>query len=123
MATDHRIVSSHIRLSLRANKTRKSNRKNFEWSELRNKSALRSSFVIKVQNRFEALQNKSLLPTANSIYSNFEIACKEIATETISLKPKKKRRIPWENLNIRNKRKILHDAAQQKDNNPTIENI
>ena len=29
----------------------------------------------------------------------------------------------WENLNIRNKRKILHEAAQQKDNNPTIENI
>ena len=112
VATDHRIVSAHIRLSLRANKTRKSNRKNFKWSELRNNSALRSSFVIKVQNRFEALQNTSLLPTANSIYSNFEIACKEIAAETIPLKPKTKRRIPWENLNIRNKRKILHEAAQ-----------
>ena len=84
---------------------------------------MRSSFVIKVQNRFEALQNKSLFHTANSIYSNFEIACKEIAVETIPLKPKTKRRIPWENLNIRNKCKILHEAAQQKDNNPTIENI
>ena len=122
VATDHRIVSAHIRLSLRVNKTRKSNRKNFERSELRNNSALRSSFVIKVQNRFEALQT-SILPTANSICSNFEIACKEIAAETIPLKPKTKRRIPWENLNIRNKRKILHEAAQQKDNNPTIENI
>ena len=71
VASDHRIVSAHIRLSPRANKTRKSNRKNFEWSELRNNSALRSSFVIKVQNRFEALQNTSLLPTANSIFSNF----------------------------------------------------
>ena len=110
-------------MSLRANKTRKSNRKNFEWSELRNNSALRSSFVIKVQNRFEALQNTSFLPTANSIYSNFEIACKEIAAEIIPLKPKTKRRIPWENLNIKNKRTILHEAAQQKDNNPTIEHM
>ena len=123
VATDHRIVSAYIRLSLRANKRRKSNRKNFEWSELRNNSTLRSPFVIKVQNRFEALQNTSLLPTANSIYTNFEISCKEIAAETIPLKPKTKRRIPWENLNIRNKRKILHEATQQKDNNPTIENI
>ena len=70
-----------------------------------------------------SLQNTSLLPTVNTIYSHFEIACKEIAAETIPLKHKTKRRIPWENLNIRNKRKILHEAAQQKDNNPTIENI
>ena len=90
VATDHRIVSAHIRLRLRANNTRKSNRKKFELSELRNNSALRSSFVIKVQNRFEALQNTSLLPTAKSIYSNFEINCKEISAETIPLKPKKK---------------------------------
>ena len=38
-----------------------------------------------------SLQNTSLLPTANSIYSHFEIACKEIAAETISLKHKKKK--------------------------------
>ena len=39
------------------------------------------------------IYNTSLLATAYSLYSNFEIACKVIAADTIPQKPKTKRKI------------------------------
>ena len=45
-------------------------------------------------------------------YNHFELACKEIAADTIPLKPKIKKRTPWETEEICQKRKHLHEAAQ-----------
>ena len=39
------------------------------------------------------------------------------------LKPKLKKRIPWETIDICNKRKKLQEIAQQRDSYPTMENI
>ena len=57
------------------------------------------------------------------IYTYFEKTCKDAANKVIPLKPKLKKRIPWEIEQICQKRDILHKAAQLKESSPTQMNI
>ena len=68
--------------------------------------------ITRVKNRFAALQDTTLTNSAKTKYNHFELACKEIAADTIPLKPKIKKRTPWETEEICQKRKHLHEAAQ-----------
>ena len=70
VASDHRIVSAQIRLTLRANK--KTNNKPYDWSSLKN-------------SRFEVFQSNSSTLTAYTSYKHFKIACKKIAKNIIPL--------------------------------------
>ena len=123
VASDHRIVTAKIRLSLRANKKKRNNNIPYDWSTLKDDSDLRNTFIIRVNNRFTALQDKSQTRNADTTYSNFETAIKETAFDTIPLKPKIKKHTPWENREIYEKREQLHKAANVKQSNPSPENI
>ena len=57
VASDHRIVTANIQLSLRANKNKSSRIKPYDWSNLKNIADIRNKFIIEVKNRFEDLQN------------------------------------------------------------------
>ena len=123
IASDHRIVSAQIKLSLRANKKKTSKNKPYEWSCLKKNTEIRKSFITKIKNRFEILLNTSSTKTADSTFAHFETSCKEIAKEIIPLKPKLKKRLPWETLEISNKRTILQETAEKRNSHPTMENI
>ena len=123
IASDHRIVSAQIKLSLRVNKKKTSKNKTYDWSCLKNNTEIRKSFITKVKNRFEILLNTSSTKTADSTFAHFETSRKEIDKEIIPLKPKLKKRIPWETLEIFNKRTILQETAEKRNSHPTMENI
>ena len=123
VASDHRIVTAKIRLSLRANKKKRNNNIPYDWPTLKDDSDLRNTFIIRVNNRFTALQDKSQTRNADTTYSNFETAIKETAFDTIPLKPKVKKHTPWENREICEKREQLHKAANVKQSNLSLENI
>ena len=94
VASNHRIVTAKIRFSLRANKKKRNNNIPYDWSTLKDDSDLRNTFIMRVNNRFTALQDKSQTRDADTTYSNFETAIKETAFDTIPLKPKVKKHTP-----------------------------
>ena len=61
--------------------------------------------------------------SASTRYTYFEKSCKDAANKVIPLKPKLKKRIPWETDKICQKRDIPHKAAQLKDSSTTQMNI
>ena len=111
-ASDHRIVSTQIRLSLRANKKISSNVAPYDWSTLKINPKIHETFVIQLNNRFASLQESVSAPSVNSTSDNFETVCRETAKNTIPLKPKTKKRKPWESADICQKRHELHTVAQ-----------
>ena len=120
--TDHRIVSAKFRLSLRANNKKSEKIAPYDWSVLKLNADIRNEFVTQVHNRFAVLQDLTPSISSNSIFNNFQMACKETAAETIPLKPKVKKRKPWENKEICQKRKTLREAAKLRDSQPSPEN-
>ena len=77
-----------------------------------------------MKNRFSTLQEVDITAlSANTRYNNVVKACKEAATNVIPLKPKLKKRLPWETLYICQKREILHQTAELKNSDPTQRNI
>ena len=125
VASDHRIVTAHIKLSLRANKKKNSKTKPYDWATLQYDKDIRrfSDFVTRVRNKFAYLQTLGTEDTASLRYSHFETAYTESAIEAIPLKPKLKRHNPWETADICHKCEKLHLAAKEKDTMPTQENI
>ena len=77
VASDHRVVSTQIRLSLRANKKKNSNISPYDWTHLKDNSEIRNTFITRVKNRFAALQDTTLTKSTNTRYNLFELACKE----------------------------------------------
>ena len=86
---------------------------------LRTKLDIRNTFVIQLSNRFKDLQDS--MPT-KSTNTTFQKACKEIASNTIPLKPKVKKRKPWEIEEICQRRKDLHTAAKLRNTYSSPEN-
>ena len=122
VASDHRVVTANIQISLRANTDKSSRIKPYDWSNLKNNAYIRNKFIIEVKNRFEALQNDEETISANTAYTYFETACKESSAKYIPLKIKQKKRTPWENPEICQKRKDLHIAENLKDSKISFEN-
>ena len=123
VASDHRIVSAKICLSLRANKKKSSNMTPYDWTNLKNNPDVRNTFITRVRNRFAALQDTTPTKNADTLYNNFETAVKETAADTIPLKPKVNKRTPWETKEICQKREQLNKAAQLKESQPSPVNI
>ena len=123
--TDHRVVSSKIRLSLRATKIKTDKTTPFDWSKLKTDENIKRSFTITLQNRYQALQDEK---EDNHLFTNekyklFEVAVKDAAEETVPHKPKIKRKIPWENQTIIQLRENVRIAGENKRKNPTRANI
>ena len=122
VCSDHRIVTAQIALTLRSNKKTSNTKTAYDWSSLKNPD-IASSFVTTVTNKFAILSNLEQNSSANEMYEQFETACKEAANTTIPQKQRSKKRKPWENEEIRNKRQQLHRAQQLKESFPSPENI
>ena len=79
LASDRRIVSANLCLSLRSNKIKSTKDSLYNWSFLKLNSEVRDEFVISTRNRFEALQQNEESNSSNKTYNNFVIACIETA--------------------------------------------
>ena len=114
--SDHKIVTAEVRLSLRANKKKSNKSIPYDWSTLINDKDIQKQYNIKVQNRFELLQNEDSEPkTPSNTYNNFVKAHEEAAKECIPLKPNVKRRKPWESKAICEKREKLKEITNIKE--------
>ena len=111
--SDHRIVSARFRLSLRANKIKSPHYPPYDWSQLRTNNAIAQSFTLAVRNRFDSRQTRKCTP--NETFEHFEKACKDAAEKEVPLKPKQKKRLPWESAQVTKKREELMNAAKLKN--------
>ena len=117
--SDHRVISAKVRLTLRTNKPKSSRNPPYDWSSLSTNPVITNSFTIQLKNRFNALQQEEIGSSPNNTYNNFISACEDASKETISLKKKTKKRVPWDSEEIVSKRKILHRMAEIKNSEPT----
>ena len=121
--SDHRIIAANLRLSLRANKINSSRQTPYDWSTLKKDSDIANYFTIKLKNRFEALEHENLESSPSTSFDNFTLSCEEAAKQTVPLKKKLKKRVPWENQEITERRKSLRRMAEIKNAEPTANNI
>ena len=90
VGSDHRIVSSHVKLSLRVSKKSKRHpMKTINWKEVSSNPTLSKCFSVAVHNRFESLCDSNDLneENINGIYSNLIEAIESVAKEMLPLKP------------------------------------
>ena len=66
---------------------------------------------------------QNLENSPNITFDNFALSCEEAAKQTVPLKKKLKKRVPWENEEIIEKRKFLREMAEIKNAEPTAINI
>ena len=110
--SDHRVVSAKIRLTLKANKLKSSRNPPYDWSSLRTNPVITNSFTIQLKNRFNVLQQEEIGSSPNNTYNNFISACEDSSKETIPLKKKTKKRVPWDVKRLSAKEK--HSIEWQK---------
>ena len=93
VGSDHRIVSSYVKLSLRASKKSKPHpMKSIDWKEVSFNPTLSKSFSVSVYNKFEALSGDIDLnfDNINDIYSNLISATESVAKDMLPVKPRGK---------------------------------
>ena len=98
--SDHRIVTTKIRLSLRPTTI-----VHYYWSQLNNRN-IRDKYTLTLKNKFHALQEIPETPSANDEYENFVNAHLEVAAECLPIKQRlpwesTKQRVQWETLAVR----------------------
>ena len=121
VSSDHRIVTAKIRLSLRKNATRTVTTRHYDWALLNNRD-IKDKYALELRNRFETLQEKTEKVTPNDEYENFE-AHPEAASKCIPTKPRTKYRVPWETLEVKEKRALVKTASKSYRKNPTNTNV
>ena len=120
--SDHRIVSTKLRLSLRRNgKMKTKSSPPHDWQHFRSDRGIQEAYTIEVKNRFEALYLEVENPTADDIYSSLTEAHKEAAKKCVPKRKGKKKQVPWENEKIKEKRNQLKSAYNKKNSAPTAE--
>ena len=123
ISTDHSIVSLRIKLSLRANQKKSNTKIAYGWEHLTNNEDLQNQFSTSLKNRYNIVQQEDTNESPNNAYQNFAKAHKETAKMLIPQKEKLKRKVPWENEIIIEKRKQLKKLAQLKNRNTTRANV
>ena len=88
VGSDHRIVSTRMRLSLRKSKTMP-RQKQHNWELLRTDNNLQKLYTVEVHNRFQPLEEVD--ESATDRYQRFVNAHKEAAEKVIPLKKRTKR--------------------------------
>ncbi|XP_072050064.1 uncharacterized protein [Amphiura filiformis] len=88
VGSDHRIVTSRIRLSLRKTKTLPRG-KNHDWKTLCSDSKLQELYTVEVHNRFQPLEEME--ETATERYERFIKANREAAEKVIPVKKKNRK--------------------------------
>ena len=120
--SDHRPISAKIRLSIRANVINKKKTTQHDWSQLRLDDDIKQSYSVEVSNRFNALQNIADNDSSNTIYNNIIEAHSKAAELHVPTKPRRKKKVPWEDTNITHKREELKKCHESKNVNPSPEN-
>ena len=95
VSSEHQIVTTKIRLSLRKNATRTTMTIHYDWALLNNKD-IGDKYVIALGNKLDALQEKTETHTPNDEYENFVKAHLEAAAQYTSTKPRTKSKVQWE---------------------------
>ena len=121
VSSDHRIVTTSIRLSLRANRNISNKDPPFLWGALKDKDT-QESYCIELKNRFELLKDEKE-ESPDITYKKFIEAHEEAAKLHIPLKPKIKKRVPWESADVMQKREEVRKHSKRKDTNPTLGNM
>jgi len=122
MGSDHRVVSSRIRLSLRANGKTPPRRTQYDWSVFKRSVDLQEKYTVEVKNRFQALLDQEDAPDATKTYECFVQANSQA---TSKLLPTKKRR---DKVSLADKREIVEKrrnvlrASHRYEDNTTEEN-
>lgn len=93
--SDHCVISAKIILTLRANKNESYRNSLFDWSSLKDNMHIAKSFTLQLKNRLHALQKNETENSPNNIYNNFVSFCENAAKESVSLRNKIKKRVPW----------------------------
>ena len=85
LRSDHRVVTSSIRLSLRVPKHKK--RIKFDWHQFRENTNLQQQYSIAVKNRFQILEERS----NDENYARFVVANNQAMEELVPKRGKTKR--------------------------------
>ena len=122
VGSDHRIVSSNVKLSLRASKKSKPNpMKCFDWKEVALNPALSKSFSIAVHNKFEDLSGQEELNFDNidAIYSNLISATETVAKEMLPARPKGNKNTSKDCPSVKLARENLKELSLKYHKTPT----
>ena len=122
VGSDHRIVSSSIKLSLRSSKKSQSHpMKTIDWREVSSNSNLINSFTLAVHNRYQALsQNQDIVPeNLEDAYSNITTATEEVALDILPKKQKRRRYEPQNSSHVTTAREKLKNVSLEYHKYPT----
>ena len=109
VGSDHRIVSSTVKLSLRSSKKAKPHpMKTIDWKEVSNNSELTQKFTLEVFNKFQSL-SVSDITTENieEVYSNLVKSTEEVAMATLPKRKKRAQSKPSHSLSVTEARNHL----------------
>ena len=84
--------------------------------------SLREEYTIELKNRFKVLQLETNDKCTNTSYNNFIKAHQEAAQNTIPIKPRKCKRVPWEGHTIEIQRKKVKESSQLRQAHPSLKN-
>ena len=112
-----------IKLSLRASKKKSNTKIAYNWEHLINNEDLQNQFSTSLRNRYNILRHEDTNESTNNVYQNILKAHKGTTEMLIPLKEKVKRKVPWENETVTEKRKQLKKLAQMKNRNATRANV
>ena len=92
VGSDHRIVSSTVKLSLRSSKKAKPHpMKSIDWKEVSTNYDMSKQFTLEVYNKFQSLSTSEInADNIEEVYSNLVKSTEEVAMATL---PKRKKRV------------------------------
>ena len=119
MSSDHRNVTTNIRLRLQKNAARTTTTTvHYDWSLLNNRD-IRDGYTLTLRNKIDALQEISETTTPNGGYEIFVNAYLEATEECIPTKQRAKRRVTWKTFAVITKRADVKTTSLCNRRNPT----
>ena len=117
VGSDHRIITSRIRLSLRSSCKSPPKQLKLDWSRLRENKALQEQYTITLSNRFQALALEE--QTSTEKYESFITANQETAKELLPTVQKEKKRAHSRNPKVIEQREAMKQAYEDYQENTT----
>ena len=121
LGSDHRVVVSDIKLSLRKAKT-PPRRVIYDWDAFKCNDELQSKYAIEVRNRFNILQSEDSSSDLTSQYSHLVTAVAETSETLLPKKKKKRFNDPSADQRVVDSRNDLINSKTQYHLDPTEDN-
>ena len=123
VGSDHRIVSAHVKISLRKSKSAKTHpMKSVDWREVSSNQDISDQFSIDVYNRFQALAPSTEEVTSeniNLVYDNLVKTTQEVALETLPKKQHNRQNKPSNSKRVLEARVAVKTISQKYHSRPT----